>query len=74
MSTIEQSKAYTELLMEETEAERSWKDDIVNDKMIGQEEKKKILKKLEEDFWYRRLINAYYFKQLKNLVLSGNYK
>lgn len=35
--------------------------------------KTKELKKLEESFYYRRIINAAYFMQLKSLILSRNY-
>ena len=31
------------------------------------------LTKLEEYFYYRRIINSTYFKQLKTLILAGDY-
>ena len=36
-------------------------------------EKEKELHKLEEYFYYRRTINATYFKQLKTLIMSSDY-
>ena len=36
-------------------------------------EKEIALAKLEEAFYYRRIINSTYFKQLKELILSDDY-
>ena len=33
----------------------------------------KELKSHEENFYYRRIINATYYKQIKHLILSGDY-
>jgi len=31
------------------------------------------LKKIEEAYWYRRLINADYYKQIKKMIKDGTY-
>ena len=36
-------------------------------------EKAKELHKLQEYFYYRRIINATYYKDLKTLIISGDY-
>ena len=30
-------------------------------------------RKIEEAYWYRRLINADYFKQIKKIISDGSY-
>ena len=65
--------AYTKLLMEPTVAETVWRQAVENAEGLQPEEKQRRLKKLDEEFWYRRLINADYFKQLKALLLTNDY-
>jgi len=40
---------------------------------MTEEQKAEELSKAEEYFYYRRIINADYFKQIKTLVLSGDF-
>ena len=43
------------------------------DKTLNEEQRKKKLHKLEEGYFYRRMINSTYYKHLKLLVLSGDF-
>ena len=65
--------AYTKLLMEPTNLETMWRQGAENSTALSAEEKARKLRKLDEEFWYRRLINADYFKQLKALILTNDY-
>ena len=67
------SRAYTELLLEETPIEVRWREAVKNDEAMEADTKRKELAKLEQYYYYRRLINAEYFKQLKTLILSREY-
>ena len=40
---------------------------------MSTENKTKELEKLEEYFYFRRVINSTYFMQLKSLILTRNY-
>lgn len=64
------SLAYKQLLLEETPAEVKWREKVENNLSMAEGEKEKELKALEESFYYRRIINATYFKQIKHLVLN----
>ena len=55
-------KAYTELLMADTATERKQREEVLDDEELKDEQRQKKLGKFEEDYWYRRLINAEYFK------------
>ena len=61
------------MLLEETDMEILWRQQVQNDKELNKEEKQKSLTKLEEGYYHRRLINADYFKQLKALILTYDY-
>jgi len=39
----------------------------------NQETRTQKLKKIEEAYWYRRLINADYYKQIKKIIANGTY-
>ena len=59
--------------MEPTNLETMWRQGAENSTALSAEEKARKLRKLDEEFWYRRLINADYFKQLKALILTNDY-
>ena len=44
-----------------------------NDESLSPERKQKEHEKLEERFYYRRVINSQYFKQIKALIESRNF-
>jgi len=69
----EQSKAYSELLMTETDTEKKWRDEAEANTTLTKEQKQTELDKLEESFFMRRLINSEYFKQLKAMILTYDY-
>jgi hypothetical protein len=68
-----QSTQYTELILNETPKEVDWREEIQTSQELEKEEKVKQLESLEKGYWYRRLINDWYFKQLKQLMLSGKF-
>ena len=55
------SKAYTQLIMEETKIERAERAKVLESTTIPFFEKSEIIEKLMEDFYYRRIINSTYF-------------
>ena len=60
--TEESNQAYKQLLLEETPTEAEWRTAIENNTEIDEVKKEKQLKSLEESFYYRRIINATYYK------------
>ena len=60
--TDESNQAYKQLLLEETPTEAEWRTAIENNPEIDEVKKEKKLKSLEESFYYRRIINATYYK------------
>ena len=69
----QQSRAFTELLLEETDMEVLWRQEVHDNKDLSKEEKQKKLEKLEYHYYHRRLMNADYFKMLKALILTYDY-
>ena len=67
------SQAYTALLLEPTSIELELCQQVQENTDYTEAKKEKELKKLEEEFFYRRVINSTYFQQLKTLILSHNY-
>ena len=66
-------QAYQKLILEPTEIEQEWCKQIQENADMSEAEKAIELTKLEEYFYYRRIINSTYFKQLKTLILAGDY-
>ena len=62
------------LIMEETQTEVRWRVQVQNNSEMDEAQKAIELRKLEESFYYRRIINSAYFKHIKNLILSRKYK
>lgn len=69
----DKSLNYTQLILAETEHEQKWRSSVETSPSMTAEEKTKEMAKLEEYFYYRRIINATYFKQVKTMILSGDY-
>lgn len=65
--------AYSKLLLAETGSEKIWRQKVEDDGEMELAAKTRKLERLEEQYYYRRIINAVYFKQLKSLILSGKY-
>ena len=70
---IDASRAYLDLLLQETLSEAHQRSEVENDAELSEEAREKALEKVAEQFYYRRIINSAYFKQLKTLILSGDY-
>ena len=69
----DKSKAFTDLIHQEHLLEKEKRESIENDTTLTEEQRTEELSKVEEYFYYRRIINADYFKQIKTLVLSGDF-
>ncbi len=69
----DKSKAYTELILEQTDSEIKEREAVSNNQKMTEGEKAKELHKLQEYFYYRRIINGTYYKDLKTLIISGDY-
>ena len=67
------SRAYQNLILQETLKEKEWREQCEARTDIDEERKQKELTKLEEKFYYRRVINAQYFKQVKALIESRDF-
>ena len=65
-----QSMAYTELILGETYFEKQQKEAVLERTDLKQQQKNQELGKLNEQLLMRRLINADYFKKLKNCALE----
>ena len=72
-SDTDKSKAFTELILKEHQLEKEKRKSIENDTKLTEEQRAEELSKEEEYFYYRRIINATYFKQIKTLILSGDF-
>ena len=53
--------AYTALILEQTDTEAAWNEQVLNDANLSNSQKTAELHKQEEYFYYRRIINAEYF-------------
>lgn len=69
----DRNRAYQGLLLEETKTETEWREAVEINASLSAEKKAKQLSKLDDGYYYRRIINASYFKQVKTLIESGNY-
>ena len=66
------AKAYHDLILEETPTEAQWREAILSAATIQSEKTKTTeIEKLEKYYYYRRVINSSYWKQIKDLVESG---
>ena len=72
-SDTDKSKAFTELILKEHQLEKEKRKSIENDTKLTEEQRAEELSKEEEYFYYRRIINATYFQQIKTLILSGDF-
>ena len=61
----EQNRAYTKLIMKETEDETISRLSIENSEQLDETAKSISLREIEEGYYMRRLINADYYKRLK---------
>ena len=66
------SRAFTDLVLSETATEQEWRT-LVHSSDWSVENKEAKLAKLEERFYYRRVINSTYWCQIKSLIMSGNF-
>ena len=66
-------QAYNRLILAETETEAQQRSQVASDATLTEEQRQRELAKLEQRFYYRRIINSLYFKQLKSLILSKDY-
>ena len=66
-------RSYQELILQESLPEKDLREAVENDASLSPDKKQKELDKLEERFYYRRVINSQYFKQIKALVESRNF-
>ena len=69
----DKSKAFTDLILKEHQLEKEKRKSIEKDTTLTEEQRAEELSKEKEYFYYRRIINATYFKQIKTLVLSGDF-
>ena len=56
------TNSYQLLILEETDTEKEWKETCLARSDIDEATKAQKLDRLEEQFYYRRIINAQYFK------------
>ena len=61
----EQNRAYTKLIMKETENETISRLSIENNEKLDEAAKSIALREIEEGYYMRRLINADYYKRIK---------
>ena len=55
------AQAFQALIMQETETEVNWRENVQNSPHLPSHIKQEQLNKLEQKFYYRRVINATYF-------------
>ena len=67
------NRAYQQLLLQETQTEAEMRAQIEDNAELDEDTRAKELKANEESFYYRRIINATYYKQIKHLILTGDY-
>ena len=67
------ARSYQELILQESLPEKDLREAVDNDESLSPERKQREHEKLEERFYYRRVINSQYFKQIKALVESRNF-
>lgn len=69
----EQNRAYTKLIMKETEHETTLRESIENTEQLDEAAKKTALKGIEEGYYMRRLVNAEYFKRIKLIHITNDF-
>ena len=60
--------AYNELIMKETSHEVEEREEVLSDSKLTEEQKNERLMKLEQAYFRQRLVNANYYKDIKNLL------
>lgn len=63
---------YRKLILEETDVEKENLQTAY--KILDENERKNQIKTLTDEYWYRRLVNSQFFKQVYIMIKNGNYK
>ena len=68
MATALEGSEYKKILLQETSHELEEKEEILGNKKLSQEQAEAMLHKLDEGYQRTRLVNAAYWKQLRELL------